>query len=49
MASYKLSDLTALTSVGSDDLVYVADTADGGSTYASKKVTKAEPVFRLCP
>ena len=41
MASYKLSDLTALTSVGSDDLVYVADTADGGSTYASKKVTKA--------
>lgn len=41
MASYKLSDLTALTSVGTDDLVYVADTADGGSTYASKKVTKA--------
>ena len=41
MASYKLSDLAALTSVGSDDLVYVADTADGGSTYASKKVTKA--------
>ena len=41
MASYKLSALTALTSVGADDLVYVADTADGGSTYASKKVTKA--------
>jgi len=41
MASYKLSDLTALTSVGSDDLVYVADTANGGTTYASKKVTKA--------
>ena len=41
MASYKLSDLTALASVGSDDLVYVADTADGGTTYASKKVTKA--------
>ena len=30
-----------MTSVGNDDLVYVADTADGGSTYASKKVTKA--------
>ena len=40
MASKKLSALTAITSVGSDDLVYVADTADGGSTYASKKVTK---------
>ena len=41
MASSKLSALTALTSVGADDLVYVADTADGGTTYASKKVTKA--------
>ena len=41
MASSKLSALTALTSVGNDDLVYVADTADGGTTYASKKVTKA--------
>jgi hypothetical protein len=40
MASKKLSALTAITSVGTDDLVYVADTADGGSTYASKKVTK---------
>ena len=41
MASKKLSALTAITSVGSDDLVYVADTADGGSSYSSKKVTKA--------
>ena len=41
MASSKLSALTAITSVGDDDLVYIADTADGGSTYASKKVTKA--------
>ena len=41
MASSKLSALTALTSVGNDDLVYVADTADGGSSYSSKKVTKA--------
>ena len=30
-----------MTSVGNDDLVYVADTADGGSSYSSKKVTKA--------
>ncbi len=41
MASKKLSALTAITTVGSDDLVYVADTSDGGSSYASKKVTKA--------
>jgi hypothetical protein len=41
MASKKLSALTAITTVGSDDLVYVADTGDGGSSYASKKVTKA--------
>ena len=41
MASSKLSALTAITSVGDDDLVYIADTSDGGSTYASKKVTKA--------
>ena len=42
MASKKLSALTAITTVGSDDLVYVADTSDGGSSYASKKVTKAD-------
>ena len=41
MASSKLSALTAITSVGDDDLVYIADTSDGGSSYASKKVTKA--------
>jgi len=41
MASSKLSALTAITSVGNDDLVYIADTADGGSSYSSKKVTKA--------
>lgn len=41
MASSKLSALTAVTSVGDDDLLYVADTGDGGSTYASKKVTRA--------
>ena len=41
MASSKLSALTAITTVGSDDLIYVADTSDGGSSYSSKKVTKA--------
>ena len=41
MASQKLSALTALTSVGADDVLYVADTADSGSSYTSKKVTKA--------
>ena len=41
MASKKLSALTAITTVGSDDLVYVADTSDGSSSYSSKKVTKA--------
>ena len=40
MASSKLSALTAITSVGDDDLIYVADTADGGSSYSSKRVTR---------
>ena len=40
MASSKLSSLTAITSAGDDDLIYVADTADGGSTYASKRITR---------
>ena len=41
MASTKLSALTALTSAGDDDLLYVADTSDSGSSYVSKKITKA--------
>ena len=41
MASKALSELTAVTSVGNDDLIYVADTADGGSSYTGKKVTRA--------
>ena len=41
MASKALSELTAVTSVGDDDLLYVADTADGGSTFTGKKVTRA--------
>ena len=40
MASKTLSELTAVTSVGDDDLLYVADTADGGSTFTGKKVTR---------
>ena len=40
MASSKLSALTAITTAGDDDLIYVADTADGGSTYASKRITR---------
>ena len=41
MASSKLSALTAITSAGDDDLIYVADTADGGSSYTSKRITRA--------
>lgn len=41
MASKALSELTAVTSVGDDDLIYVADTADGGTTFTGKKVTRA--------
>jgi len=41
MASQKLTELTAITSAGDDDILYVADTADGGSTYSSKKITRA--------
>ena len=40
MASSKLSALTAITSAGDNDLIYVADTADGGSTYSSKRITR---------
>ena len=38
MAS-KVSALTALTSTGSDDLLYIADTSDSGSSYVSKRIT----------
>ena len=40
MASSKLSALTAITTAGDDDLIYVADTADGGSSYSSKRITR---------
>jgi hypothetical protein len=37
----KLSALTALTAAGDDDIFYVGDTADGGSSFTSKRITKA--------
>ena len=37
----KLSELTAITSAGDDDILYIGDTADGGSSYTSKKITRA--------
>lgn len=41
MASYKLSELTAVTSTADESLVYVADTADSGSSFNGRKITKA--------
>ena len=41
MASKKVSGLTALTTAGTDDLLYISDTSDSGSSYASKKITVA--------
>lgn len=41
MASAKLSALSAVTSTANDSLIYVADTTDSGSSYAGKKITKA--------
>ena len=36
----KLSALTAITSAGDDDILYVGDTSDGGSSYSSKRITR---------
>ena len=41
MANQKLTALSALTSAGDDDILYIADTADSGSSYTSKKITKS--------
>ena len=41
MASAKLSALAAVTSTANDSLIYVANTTDSGSSYAGKKITKA--------
>ena len=42
MASYKLSELTAVTSTADESLIYVADTQDSGSSYSGRKITKAQ-------
>ena len=39
MASYKISGLVAQGTASADDLLYLVDTEDGGSTYASKSIT----------
>ena len=41
MASQKLSALTAVTSTADESLVYVANTTDSGSSFAGRKITKA--------
>ena len=39
MASYKVSGLVAQGTASADDLLYLVDTEDGGSTFASKSIT----------
>ena len=41
MASYKLSELTAVTSTDDASLIYVADTQDSGSSFSGRKITRA--------
>ena len=41
MASYKLSELTAVTSTDDASLIYVADPQDSGSSFSGKKITRA--------
>lgn len=41
MASYKVSELTAVTSTDDASLIYVADTQDSGSSFSGRKITKA--------
>ena len=41
MASYKVSELTAVTNTDDASLIYVADTQDSGSSYSGRKITKA--------
>lgn len=41
MATQKLSALGAVTSTADESLLYVANTSDSGSTFAGKKITKA--------
>ena len=42
MASYKLSELTAVTSTADESLIYVADTQDSGTSYSGRKITKSQ-------
>ncbi len=41
MASYKLSELTGVTSTADESLVYVADTQDSGTSFSGRKISKA--------
>lgn len=41
MANQKLSALSTLTTAGDDDLIYIADTSNSGTSYVSKKITRA--------
>ena len=41
MASYKLSELTGVTSTADESLIYVADTQDSGSSFSGRKIAKS--------
>jgi hypothetical protein len=40
MASYKVSELTAVTSTDDASLIYVADTQDSGTSFSGRKITR---------
>ena len=40
MASYKVSELTAVTSTDDASLIYVAATQDSGSSFSGRKITR---------
>lgn len=40
MASYKVSELTAVTSTDDASLIYVADTQDSGASFSGRKITR---------
>ena len=42
MASSKISELTQITSTSADDLLLVSHTSDGGSTYNSRHISRAD-------
>ncbi len=41
MASYKLSELTAVNSTADESLIYVADTQDSGTSFSGRKISKS--------